>query len=182
MVEFEKEIKLYLSSLSARGSKYMYFNVGEKENTIVLSNGNYDLLVAYVPVTLTFHLVTFKNDFYTRLLNILNIPKDTPYIVRVDLLLKAIRQSTIEEIHCEYDSYSNMRVYSGTILLEEKIENESFNDNSNEDSEESIEEDTITTFDKADICGMVIHDLPVLVKLQEDISYINPVFNSIQLL
>ena len=174
MIEFEKEIKLYLSSLSARGSKYMYFNVGEPDNTIVLSNGNYDLLVAYVPVTLTFHLVTFKNDFYTRLLNVLRIPEKVPYILRVDLFLKAIRQFTIEELHCEYDSLMNMRLYSGDTLLEEKITEEtSDGTSSDEDEEDDFEEEKLITFDKADICGMVINDLPVLVKLQEDIAYIN---------
>jgi len=176
MIEFEKEIKLYLSSLSARGSKYMYFNVGERENTLVLSNGNYELLVAYIPVTLTFHLVTFKNDFYTKLLNVLNIPKNTPYILRVDLFLKAIRQFTIEELRCEYDSFLNMRIYSGDILLEEKLNEDSSDENtSSEDIEEGYEEEKITTFAKEDICGMVIDDLPVLTKLKEDIDYINSI-------
>lgn len=179
MIEFEKDIKLYLSSLSARGSKYMYFNVGEKEDTIVLSNGNYELITAYIPVSLTFHVVTFKNGFYKKLIDILNIPKDTPYILRVDLFLKAIRSFTIEELRCEYDSFLNMRLYSGDTLLEEKIDNDSSSeDTSFEEKEEMDEEDKITTFSKEDICGMVINDLPVLIKLEEDIAYINSIDTS----
>lgn len=60
--QFEIELKRYLSSLSARGDKFIYCNIPAFPGLIIITNADFSLITKYEPVTLSMHLIYTKEN------------------------------------------------------------------------------------------------------------------------
>jgi hypothetical protein len=179
--DFVKTLKVYFSSLTARGAQYLYLNVAEDPNTMVISNGDYELLTSYVPVTLSIHAVRFKDsEFYQKFLDFLGLSTSDPYVIRMPQFLKALRENDFTDLKVSYDTSRKMRlVLKDTIVLADK---ESDDDDDDEEEEEVVDleenpfADTskieVITFDSLDVCGQPMNDHHALVILENTVDRI----------
>lgn len=187
MSDFQKQCKLYFSSLSARGNKFVYVNLPDMPNCIVVTNGDYEMLASYCPTTFSIHLVEPKNDFYEQLLTYLNVDKRYPYIFRTDILMKAFKEIALEDTVCQRDREGNISIRSGENIVvpdktEESSEDDEFEDEDNPDdtkpdddnpdtfvnlmgdSKEDIKNDALlktlipVTFKTSEICGTPVNN------------------------
>ena len=187
ILEFDKQLKLILSSLSRRLNKYIYFNFAELESSIVITNADYELLTTYAPVSLSIHLVTFKDkEYYNKIKSFFRIP-DIPYVVRAEIIGKALVHNTTDELKIVVDTNDNMKI----VLKEnEEItftstsdENDEFDFDQNdsvrnsilsEENDESEEEYKIPeTFSDKDICGTTITNTYAWKLLEELVFQLN---------
>lgn len=185
--EFSKGLKLYFSSLSGRGAKYAYFNISGHTNSIVLSNGDYELLLAYRAVTLGVHVITFHNsEFLEKLKQVCNIP-NCPYVIKTQSLLALTKIKDPSLIGIEYDSENNLKISTnGTTIVvqDEVVESIDNDDESTPDTEEESEEsevvDTSTiTFTGNDISGTVLSNAHALYMLEDIVNEIYKKYNNI---
>lgn len=141
--DFQKQCKLYFSSLSARGNKFIYVNLPDIKNSIVVTNGDYEMLASYCPTTFSIHLIEPKNDFYEQLLSYLNIDRKYPYIFRTDTLMKAFKDVSLEDTVCQRDMEGNISIRSGeSIVVPDKAEEISEDDGiEDEDNPEEVKPD-----------------------------------------
>ena len=187
ILEFDKQLKLILSSLSRRLNKYIYFNFAELESSIVITNADYELLTTYAPVSLSIHLVTFKDkEYYNKIKSFFRIP-DIPYVVRAEIIGKALVHNTTDELKIVVDTNDNMKI----VLKEnEEItftstsdENDEFDFDQNDSARNSIlseendeyeEEYKIPeTFSDKDICGTTITNTYAWKLLEELVFQLN---------
>lgn len=196
--EFVKQMKLYFSSLSARGAKYLFLNIPGFENKFILSNGDYEMITAYAPVILSFHIITFKDaSFYTQFLQFMNFTLDCPYVIRISQILKALKDNKFEELDVVYDDHSKMKI----ILIDKVIESDENSEDESEsgESEESEEgspassetededlpfKDTskyvVVTFASADVCGQPIDNLYAMSIMEDCLREIYQVPESVK--
>lgn len=176
---FLKTLKLYFSSLTARGAKYLFLNVGNLENSIVITNGDYEMLTAYVPVSLTVHVVTFKDpEFYEELMKFLRFETKKPFVIRMNLFLKALKDADIDNMTVIYDDDGHMKITAADQLISD---DDILDDDSDMDDEEDDEYDpeenpfvdtskwVTTTFDSLDICGQPVENFHALSVLESTI-------------
>lgn len=188
---FEKTLKLYFSSVSARNNKFAYFNLKNVPNTIVLTNGSYEILSSYIPVTLSIHLLIFKNDFYKQIIEYFQIPENMPFVLRTELVMKALNNHTSEELNRVYDENTNLRLTYNNIaeILDKDDNSDGIYDGLEDDEENDDNTDTnqkhktfdednmfnigesnfiIETFESADICGQQVTNRYALKLLEEE--------------
>ncbi len=181
--EFVKELKIYFSSLSARGAKYLFLNVAGIPRSFVITNGDYELLTGYVPVLLGIHLVTFKeSNFYESFLDFLNFKIDKPYIIRISQLTKAFKDNGAHELDVIYDQYQNMQVIvNSRILTGDDKDVEDVIDDSQTEEVVDLEENPFVdnskfetiTFKSADICGQLVDNYHALGVLEDVVIDMN---------
>lgn len=177
---FLKTLKLYFSSLTARGAKYLYLNVADDPNTMVVSNGDYELLTAYVPVTLSIHVITFKNtEFFEEFLQFMNIPKGCPYIVRIPVVLAALKNNSKEEVHALKAEDGKLHLALRDQIVEDDLDDYDDELEDDEDDESPASEFDIfadkskyvvKTFDDAKVCGKPIDNFHARVILEETVA------------
>lgn len=178
--EFVDTLKSYFSSLSARGAKYLFLNVANLKNTFVISNGDYEMLTAYIPVMLSFHVIQFKDtNFFTKFLEFLNLRTDKPYVIRMSQILKAIKHNKFDDLTVIYDDYNKMRlaltdsvivVDENTAYTDEDLDDEIGGDDEDEDNPfvDNSKYETIT-FQSVDVCGQPIDNLYALTILEDTV-------------
>lgn len=181
--DFVKELRVYFSSLSARGAKYLFLNVGNIPNSFVITNGDYEMLTGYVPVMTSIHLVTFLDPtFYNQFLEFLNLKIDKPYIIRISQLLKAFKDNGAHELDVVYDQFNNMKVVvNSRVLTGDEHEVPNTESDESEEVEESIEDNPFKdnskfetiTFKSADICGQVVDNFHALHVLEDVVLDMN---------
>lgn len=97
--QFEIELKRYLSSLSARGDKFIYCNIPAFPGLIIITNADFSLITKYEPVTLSMHLIYTKENttynFYDDFMEFFHI-KDSPlpYIFRSESIMRALQKQS----------------------------------------------------------------------------------------
>ena len=175
--QFYKFVKLLFSSVSCRLNRYVFFNLPQMKNTIMLSNADYALVTIYAPVTLSMHLITFKDENqYNELVNYLKVPHDVPYVVRSNILTKAMSSNPIEDIQVVEDKDHNTRIIiSGTnevvvndivdekddVVDEKKPSGSSVDDDDiDENDDRRVKEDTVQEmFSSNDLLGTRIENM-----------------------
>lgn len=170
--DFVKELRVYFSSLSVRGAKYLFLNIGNIPNSFILTNGDYEMLTGYVPVMTSIHLVEFTNpEFYNQFIEFLNFDITKPYIIRIAQLLKAFKDNGAHELDVVYDQFSNMKVIvNSRVLTGDEYEVPEKDSDEIEEPEESIEDNPFVdnskfetlTFKSADICGQIVDNFHAL--------------------
>ena len=186
--DFIASLRLYFSSLTARGAKYLYINIGDLKNTFIISNGDYSLLTSYCPVMLSIHVLEFKNtDFYDKFIDFLQLPTDKPYLIRTSQFLKALKSKKIEELCVVYDNTNKMKIVdknSGIVFDDDDTYSSELNDTHDEDDEyfgynfsSGFDEENPfkdsdiwveETFETANICGQIV-DNQFAIGILEDI-------------
>lgn len=179
--EFLKELRLYFSSLSARGAKYLFLNIGTIPNSFVITNGDYEMLTGYVPVLLSIHLIEFKDDeFYKTFLEFFNFTSDKPYILRISQVMKAFKDNGAHELDVVYDQMGNMKIIiNSRVLTGDDIPEGSMSSSEEDPNQEpvDIEENPFhdnskfetITFKNADICGQVVDNYHALAVLEDTV-------------
>lgn len=176
--EFLKELRTYFSSLSARGAKYLFLNIGTIPNSFVITNGDYEMLTGYVPILLSIHLVEFKDsEFYKTFLEFFNFNSSKPYILRIAQVMKAFKDNGAHELDVVYDQMGNMKIIvNSRVLTGDDPSTES--SDSDEDSTQEIVDleenpfhdnskfETIT-FKSVDICGQIVDNYHALAVLED---------------
>ena len=175
-----EKIKLLLGFSSGKLNKYLYFNFSSLPNSIVITNGDYELLTTY-PVTLSIHLLKFKDPSeYEELAKFFKVPPNIPYVIRVELLLKALISSLVDDISIRCDSNYTSKIYTKDntpvvfSINEEDTTDSSITTNSADTSDEDIdtleelEEIFIDSFPKDDILGAVVNNIYAWKILEED--------------
>ncbi|WP_295645195.1 hypothetical protein [uncultured Holdemanella sp.] len=189
--QFEIELKRYLSSLSARGDKFIYCNIPAFPGLIIITNADFSLITKYEPVTLSMHLIYTKENttynFYDDFMEFFHI-KDSPlpYIFRSESIMRALRNNRIEETQAVIDTEGNIKIMIGDEIVSQELV-EFSNEESDEFSEETVvdkEENPFEEDEKADealkdkiifttdIAGKVIDDNLILIKLENIVSSI----------
>ena len=64
ILSLTENVRLYISSLSARNAKYLYLNILEDKYSFILSNADYAMLSSFIPHILALHLVQLKPSEY----------------------------------------------------------------------------------------------------------------------
>lgn len=184
--KFEEQLKILFGFTSGRLNKYLYFNVPGVKNSIVTTNGNYDLIASCSPVTLAIHLITFTDvDLYNRIVEFFNVPSDKPYVVRMELILKAFMNHLAGDLVIQNDINHTTKITTKnndtTFIIEEVNEDEEECLEDTTDTELSIEEeleellDTITldSFPNKDIFGAVVNNVYSWCILVEEVNNLN---------
>lgn len=157
--DFQKQCKLYFSSLSARGNKFIYVNLPDVTNGIVVTNGDYEMLVSYCPQTFSVHLIEPKNDFYNQLITYLNIDMKYPYIFRTDVLMKAFKDIALEDTVCQRDMEGNISIRAGeTVIVPDKQNEFSEDDDDNDEDPDNDKPDTDRPETLLDLMGRAKDD------------------------
>lgn len=183
-LKFQEQIKLLLGYTSNRLNKYIYFNFKGLDNTIVLTNGNYELIASCSPVTLSIHILQFKDiDLFIKIKEFFKVPDNIPYVIRTELLLKALVQNAIETLSVKHDTNLTAKLCEkdNENVTFEIEENDSEEDNEESEStstnnfystnddeeinddiesvEEELEEILLDSFPNKDIFGAVVNDV-----------------------
>lgn len=190
--QFEIELKRYLSSLSARGDKFIYCNIPAFPGLLVITNADFSLITKYEPVALSMHLIYTKEDaaydFYTDFLEFFNIKNSSsPYIFRCESIMRALRNNHIEEMQVITDIEGNIKIMIGDQIIKQELveftdeDQDEFSEEStltdkeenpfeeDEKSDESLKDRIVFT---ADIAGKVIDDSLILMKFENIVSSI----------
>lgn len=182
--KFEEQLKILFSFNSGRLNKYLYFNIPGVPNTVVTSNGNYDLITSCSPVTLSLHLVQFKNiELYQKIKEYFKVPDDKPYVIRMELILKAFINHLANDLVIQSDLNNTTKIATKDndtiVIAEEVITDDEVETNESEDMsiEEEIEEiiDTISldSFPNNDIFGAVVNHVYAWSILVEEVNNLN---------
>ena len=185
-MQFQDQIKLLLGYTSNRLNKYIYFNFKGLDNTLVVTNGNYELIASCSPVTLSIHILQFKDtELFTKIKDFFKVPDNIPYVVRSELLLKALVKNALESLIVKQDVNHTAKLYEKdneditftmdeSAIPEEESENESTpspnvsdinnsEDDEYEEPEESVEEELeeilLDSFPNKDVFGAVVNDI-----------------------
>lgn len=141
--KFEEQLKILFGFTSGRLNKYLYFNIPKLENTIISTNGNYELIAANSPVTLSVHLLTFKDpELYNRIKSFFKVPDGVPYVVRMELILKALVNYLAEDLLIQSDSNHTSKISTKNTDIVFTVEE------SEEDTEEDIGETEFSVEDE----------------------------------
>ena len=183
-LQFQEQIKLLLGYTSNRLNKYIYFNFKGLDNTLVVTNGNYELIASCSPVTLSIHVLQFKNiDLFNKIKEFFKVPNNIPYVVRTELLLKALVQSAIDQLSvkqdinhtsklCEKDNEEAIfTIEENSTDTEEDNEEEITTDEENDDIslEDELEEILLDSFPNKDIFGAVVNDVYAWTILEHEV-------------
>ena len=189
--QFEIELKRYLSSLSARGDKFIYCNIPAFPELIIVTNADFSLITKYEPVTLSMHLVSIKKDatynFYKDFVEFFHIKNSSsPYIFRSESIMRALRNNRIEEMQSVVDTEGNIKIMIGDEVVSQEL-TEFTDENSSEFSEEVVIDKEENPFEEnektdealkdkviftTDITGKIINDSLILMKLENIVSSI----------
>ena len=176
---FKEQLKLYLSSLSSRLNNYIYFNIPGVEDSVVITNGDYELLTIYSASSLSIHLLSFKNqEFIDKLKSILQIPSNIPYCIKSNFIRKAIKDSELEDYTVVFNDKKDL-ILQNTITNEilnvevdrQKNDEDSTEEDSTEDTSSDDEENnTINNneIEKDKLCGYCVSDVYALKVLEEE--------------
>lgn len=156
--DFQKQCKLYFSSLSARGNKFIYVNLPDMPNSIVVTNGDYEMLASYCPQTFSIHLIEPKNDFYKELISYLNIDMKYPYIFRTDVLMKAFKDIALEDTICQRDMEGNISIRAGETVIVPDKQIESIEEDDDEEDPDDDKPDTDRPETLLDLMGRAKDD------------------------
>lgn len=180
--QFLKTLKLYFSSLTARGAKYLFLNVAGLKNSFVITNGDYELLTSYVPVTLSIHIIEFKNSlFYEQFLRFLNLETTQPYVIRMNMFLKVINKGNIEDMSTIYDEKHYLKITTNDSVIEDDDDPDSEDYYTDDIDDDDTTEDcpwvdtskwVTVTFDSAAICGQPVENVHALTVLENTIDKI----------
>lgn len=181
--KFEEQLKILFGFTSGRLNKYLYFNIPHLENTVVSTNGNYELIASCSPVTLSIHLITFKDiELFNKIKEFFNVPDDKPYVVRMELVLKAFVDHLASDLVVQNDINHTTKITTKdndvTFVIEEVEEGEDIPEDTEDVSiEEELEEllDTITldSFPNKDILGAVVNNIYSWCILTEEVYNLN---------
>lgn len=187
--QFEIELKRYLSSLSARGNKFVYCNIPAFPGLLVITNADFSLITKYEPVTLSMHLIHTKEDasydFYNDFVEFFHIKNtSSPYIFRSESIMRALRNNRIEETRAITDTEGNIKIMIGDEIINQELTE--FTDEDKDDfPEETIIDKEENPFDEdeksdealkdkiiftTDIAGKIIDDNLILMKLENIVS------------
>ena len=187
--QFEIELKRYLSSLSARGNKFVYCNIPAFPGLLVITNADFSLITKYEPVTLSMHLIHTKEDasydFYNDFVEFFHIKNtSSPYIFRSESIMCALRNNHIEETRAITDTEGNIKIMIGDEIINQELTE--FTDEDKDDfPEETIIDKEENPFDEdeksdealkdkiiftTDIAGKIIDDNLILMKLENIVS------------
>lgn len=171
-LQFQEQIKLLLGYTSNRLNKYIYFNFKGLDNTLVVTNGNYELIASCSPVTLSIHILQFKDsNLFNRIKEFFKVPNNVPYVVRTELLLKALVQSAIEQLSVKQDINHTSKLCEKdneeiVFTVEENDDNKEEDDTDTTDDElddtsleDELEEILLDSFPNKDIFGAVVNDV-----------------------
>lgn len=187
--QFEIELKRYLSSLSARGNKFVYCNIPAFPGLLVITNADFSLITKYEPVTLSMHLIHTKEDasydFYNDFVEFFHIKNtSSSYIFRSESIMRALRNNRIEETRAITDTEGNIKIMIGDEIINQELTE--FTDEDKDDfPEETIIDKEENPFDEdeksdealkdkiiftTDIAGKIIDDNLILMKLENIVS------------
>lgn len=189
-MKFQEQIKLLLGYSSGRINKYIYFNFKGLENSLVTCNGNYETIVSGFPVTLSIQVIEFKDiELFNSIKEFFKIPDNIPYVVRTELLLKALVSSSIDNLLVKSDNNFTTKlanVNNENVVFsmeEEKDESEEdkeepqIEDNNSEEDEDSsveevLDEIILDSFPNNDIFGAVVNDVYAWTLLENEVLHL----------
>lgn len=154
-MEFTKLTKLIFSSISARSSRYAYFNLPEFEESIVLSNCAPDLIAEYRPEFCSIHIVSPGDEYMEKIKKMLHINDSTdPIVVKSFFITKVVSNYSLDSVEFIYNydnGFITCRDLKNNKLIEvkngKKKEEEETDDEEKDDSEVEVEEDTAYKMD-----------------------------------
>ena len=190
-MKFQEQVKLLLGYSSSRINKYIYFNFKGLENSLVTCNGNYETIVSGFPVTLSIQVIEFKDlELFKSIKEFFKVPDNVPYVVRTELLLKALVSSSIDSLIVKSDNnfttkLANVSNENVVFTIEEEKDNSDEegqeesqveDNNSDEDGDDSVEEilDEILldSFPNNDIFGAVVNDVYAWTLLENEVLHL----------
>jgi len=183
---FIKKCKLYFSSLSARGAKYVYMNIPGLPDGFVITNGDYELLTSYVPISLTIHVVEFKDKTFLNHLNaFLQLDPRSVYAIRVSMIVKAFNSLVQDDVVVVRDESQNLKIGTTTdIIKDEDLDDDEASALFDEDELDDDDDSGYTKgFDDSasfiqrifcddEICGRVVENIRALMILEQKVDEI----------
>lgn len=103
-MEFIETCKILFSSLSARICRYLYLNVPNYEDYLILSNAPPDVIAEYEPSQCTIYIVSVHPVFLVILRSILNIVDlETTCVFKTSFVLSILTKNKPESFQFKYD-------------------------------------------------------------------------------
>lgn len=194
VLSLTETVRLYSSSLSARNAKYLYLNVTDDPYTFVMSNADYALLSAFIPHTLSLHLITLnpsEYEWFDQFKSILKITDNEPYLINLASLNRLLTKNKLEDLNfVRNDSdirIANVEEESAIPdMEEEEVDIDSIDDDAPEKEKlvdkagiELKEEPAVITFTDKAIYGCKIEEFQVLRTLKmliDKVTKVTPEF------
>lgn len=136
--EFQKQCRLYFSSLSMRGCTYVYVNLPGRENELVLTNGTPDLLLTYSSLAMVaVHHIKPKDDFIEtfKRLFLSGANPDDCYLIKTEYITRSFKDYRVEQVLCQIDPASgDLKIAGGGQLVSIDL---SGSDDENDDADSS---------------------------------------------
>ena len=186
-MKFQDQIKLLFGYSSGRINKYLYFNFKDLDNVVVACNGNYADIVSGFPVTLSIQTIQFKDEeLFKQIKEFFKVPDNVPYVVRTELLLKALVSSSINELVVKSDTNNTTKISSVNneeivfTMTEEKDTKDDSNEetpvesnNEEEEDDDSVEElldeIIVDSFPNNDVFGAQVNDVYAWTLLEHEV-------------
>lgn len=135
---FQKTTKLYFSSLSARGCTKLYINLPGREDELVLSNADPDLLATYsLRDLIAIHVIRPTPEYMQAFREIFFHGGDPyqPFLIKTEFITRSFKDYRIEDTISNLDKNNNLQILGGGKQL---IVTSS--DSSSDIEEESVED------------------------------------------
>lgn len=117
ITKFQKQCRAYFSSLSARGCKYLYLNLPNYEDCLILSNADPDMLITYTSLPMvSVHIIRPKDGFLTTFKQLFSLDQieSQCYIIRTEFITQVFKDNRIESVFAQIDPMTkNLFVLSG---------------------------------------------------------------------
>lgn len=182
-MDFITFTKLFLSSLSARACRYMYLNIPDFENQIILSNYPPDMIAEYKPQLCSIYIISPPEWYLNDLRVFLDIKNhdDVTLVFKTFFITKVLSNFDINNIKFQYN-FNN-----GLITCTNKLNNENViikstrnveqniaEEDDSEDEDKFTEDDKIDTniftlniLDRDDIAGSILN-IPYVIECLSD--------------
>jgi hypothetical protein len=200
---FLEVLKFYLSSMTSRNCKYLYFNCFEDPKTLIFTNGDYTLLTQE-GYNLSIHILKIKNDnVYDEWKEIFNFDTTEPYVVHIkkclDVINKCIKTGdelktyidtenqlllttesdirSAEELATDLTQEAQARykkdLESGTLTLDDDNETD-------EDTEIDMSDIVLPLLEYSHAFGTKFSDYRNFITLKEQASYVLDTYEQLQ--
>ena len=175
-MDFLPLTKLLLSSLSARACRYMYLNIPNYEDCIVLSNCSQDLISEYKPEFCSIYLISIPEEYLKELKVFLSVgDKDDEILVfKSFFITNILSHYKLGEVKFVYDNKtgfiqckntSNDELIAVKAGKKEKEEDEDDEDKEDEDNDSKMDTDIykLGPLDLETVAGLIMN-IPYVVE------------------
>ena len=187
--DFQKQCKLFFSSLSARGCTKLYVNLPGREDELILTNADPDALTTFsLQNLIAVHRIRPQKEFMDEFkrLFLANCDLPCPYLIKTEFITKSFKDNRVEEAKSYFNKKGELfisakEIQADLIEVTEPDAESDFDDDEEVETEPDFREeveklldddgwDTVIrrgTFRNAHVSGIPIIDPYVISRLED---------------